>query len=101
MIRKEATVSGTILQVFDSLVSESDILNEDDGKWPGPDRMGRQELEIVRGCKHIAFCTSKISSSEEIENSLDPYGLRCCYYLIQDLKCLVLSLVGLHFKIKP
>ncbi|VDL98143.1 unnamed protein product [Schistocephalus solidus] len=28
-------------------------------------------------------------------------GLRTFYYLVQDLKCLVFSLIGLHFKIKP
>ena len=31
----------------------------------------------------------------------DPEGLRTFYYLVQDLKCLVFSLIGLHFKIKP
>ena len=31
----------------------------------------------------------------------DEEGLRLFYYLIQDLKCLVFSLIGLHFKIKP
>ncbi len=31
----------------------------------------------------------------------DPEGLRGFYYLVQDLKCFVFSLIGLHFKIKP
>ena len=31
----------------------------------------------------------------------DPEGLRTFYYLVQDLKCLVFSLIGLHFKINP
>ena len=31
----------------------------------------------------------------------DPDGLRSFYYLFQDLKCMVFSLIGLHFKIKP
>lgn len=31
----------------------------------------------------------------------DPEGLRVFYYLVQDLKCLVFSLISLHFKIKP
>ncbi len=31
----------------------------------------------------------------------DEDGLRVFYYLVQDLKCLVFSLIGLHFKIKP
>lgn len=31
----------------------------------------------------------------------DADGLRSFYYLVQDIKCLVFSLIGLHFKIKP
>ena len=33
---------------------------EDDALWPQPDRVGRQELEIVIGDEHISFTTSKI-----------------------------------------
>jgi protein mago nashi len=28
---------------------------EDDKDWPPPDRIGRQELEIVVGNEHISF----------------------------------------------
>ena len=31
----------------------------------------------------------------------DEEGLRLFYYLVQDLKCMVFSLISLHFKIKP
>ena len=34
-------------------------------------------------------------------NSADPEGLRVFYYLVQDLKCFVFSLISLHLKIKP
>lgn len=37
----------------------------------------------------------------DIQKSKDPEGLRTFYYLIQDLKCLVISIISLHFKIKP
>ena len=30
-----------------------------------------------------------------------PRSLKAFYYLAQDLKCLVFSLISLHFKIKP
>lgn len=36
-----------------------------------------------------------------VQDSEDPEGYRNFYYLIQDLKCLILSLISLHFKIKP
>lgn len=35
-------------------------MKEDDANWPEPDRVGRQELEIVMGNEHISFTTSKI-----------------------------------------
>uniref|UniRef100_A0A3Q0S8T9 Mago homolog, exon junction complex subunit n=1 Tax=Amphilophus citrinellus TaxID=61819 RepID=A0A3Q0S8T9_AMPCI len=59
------------------------------------------ELEIVIGDEHISFTTSKIGSLIDVNQSKDPEGLRVFYYLVQDLKCLVFSLIGLHFKIKP
>lgn len=33
--------------------------------------------------------------------SADPEGLRVFYYLVQDLKALVFSLISLHFKVCP
>ena len=62
---------------------------------------GRQELEIVHKNQHICFNTSKIGSLVDVNSSKDPDGLRAFYYLVQDLKCFVFSLIGLHFKIKP
>ena len=38
------------------------ILKEDDNNWPMPDRVGRQELEIVMGPEHISFTTTKLGS---------------------------------------
>lgn len=37
--------------------------------WPTPDRVGRQELEIVMGDEHISFSTSKIGSLIEVNQS--------------------------------
>lgn len=83
------------------MVEESEVLAEDDSNWPAPDRVGRQELEVLLGDRHVSFATSKIGSLAEVQKSRDPDGLRGFYYLVQDLKCLVFSLIGLHFKIKP
>jgi protein mago nashi len=70
--------------------------------------VGRQELEICMGDQHIAFTvensnvqTAKIGSLTDVQKSSDPEGLRVFYYLVQDLKSLVFSLISLHFKIKP
>lgn len=43
--------------------------------------------------------TAKIGSLVDVNESADPEGLRVFYYLVQDLKALVFSLISLHFKV--
>lgn len=74
---------------------------EDDSQWPEPDRVGRQELEVVMGREHISFTCSKLGSLADIAAAKDPESLRAFYYLVQDLKALVFSLISMHFKLKP
>ena len=131
----------------DAAPARAQVLKEDDSQWPEPDRIGRQELEVVMGEDHVSFAAAKIGSLLDVQSSKDPEGLRVFYYVIQararaasprpharlrpqtlqrrnprpcraavrliwltlaavrrgaqDLKCLVLSLISLHFKIKP
>jgi len=101
MIRKQLHVSEHVLNELENIIKDSDILGCDDNDWPAPDRVGRQELEVVLGKEHISFTTSKIGALQDVTNSKDPDGLRAFYYLVQDLKCMVFSLIGLHFRIKP
>uniref|UniRef100_A0A8C8YN06 Mago homolog B, exon junction complex subunit n=1 Tax=Prolemur simus TaxID=1328070 RepID=A0A8C8YN06_PROSS len=98
---REAYVHKSVMEELKRIIDDSEITKEDDALWPPPDRVGRQELEIVIGDEHISFTTSKIGSLIDVNQSKDPEGLRVFYYLVQDLKCLVFSLIGLHFKIKP
>ncbi|ELQ43677.1 mago nashi [Pyricularia oryzae Y34] len=77
------------------------VCREDDVKWPPKNKDGKQELEIKIGNDHISFETAKIGSLVDVNESADPEGLRVFYYLVQDLKALVFSLIALHFKIKP
>ena len=63
---------------------------EDYAVWPQPDRK-RQELENVIGDEHISFTTRKIGSLVNVNQSCDTD-------LVQDLKCVVFSLISLHFK---
>lgn len=101
MIRKEAIVSKTVINELRRILEDSEILKEDDNEWPAPDRVGRQELEVVLGDQHISFCTTKLGSLMQVQQSKDPDGLRVFYYLVQDLKCMVFSLMSAHFKIQP
>ncbi|KAF8535542.1 mago nashi domain-containing protein [Trichophaea hybrida] len=101
LIRKEMCVSGLMIKEIKRIIKESEIMKEDDGKWPQKNKDGRQELEIRMGNEHISFETAKIGSLVDVQESADPEGLRVFYYLVQDLKALVFSLIALHFKIKP
>ena len=53
------------------------------------------------GTQHTHFVTAKIGSLLDVQDSTDPEGMRLFYYLVQDLKCMALSLVNLHFREKP
>ncbi|GAB5362612.1 hypothetical protein AAMO2058_000812700 [Amorphochlora amoebiformis] len=101
MIRKEVTVGQEVLDELKRIIQLSEITKENDKSWPEPDAVGRQELEIVINNQHISFVTAKIGSLVDVEESKDPDGLKMFYFLIQDLRCLVFSLIGMHFKIKP
>ena len=88
-----------ILDQLRKIIVDSGILKEDDKKWPEPDRVGRQELEIVIDGRHKPFQTSKFGSFNELQQSSDPEGLTIFWYLIQDIKCFVLSLINAHFRV--
>jgi protein mago nashi len=96
-----ATVSKSVLEELQRIIRESEVLQADDSQWPEPDRVGRQELEVVLDKEHICFTCCKIGSLSDLQNAANPETLRAFYFLVQDLKCMVLSLISLHFKIKP
>ncbi|GAA6054175.1 hypothetical protein JCM3770_002817 [Rhodotorula araucariae] len=101
LIRREMTLSQAVLDEFKRIVAESEIVKEDDASWPKKNVVGRQELEVLMSPYHISFETAKIGSLVDVQNSEDPEGMRVFYYLVQDLKIFVYSLISLHFKIKP
>lgn len=72
MIRKEAYVHKSVMEELKRIIDDSEITKEDDALWPPPDRVGRQELEIVIGDEHISFTTSKIGSLIDVNQSKDP-----------------------------
>jgi len=72
---------------------------QDDENWPAPDKIGKQDLDIRLGNKEIFFRTAQIGSYLDVQQSKDPEGLKTFYYLVQDLKCFVFALIGLHFRV--
>uniref|UniRef100_A0A0K0EDD6 Mago nashi protein n=1 Tax=Strongyloides stercoralis TaxID=6248 RepID=A0A0K0EDD6_STRER len=101
IIRKECGVNKIVLDELKRIIDDSEILKESDEHWPEASNVGTQELEILYNGEHISFQTSKIGAIQEVNDCDDADGLRVFYYLTQDLKCLVLSIISLHFKIKP
>jgi protein mago nashi len=85
-------VSDSVLNELKRIIVDSEIMKyvssqarfgrlnycrrEDDANWPEPDRIGKQELEIVINNEHISFSTSKIGSLLDVQESKDPDGLR-------------------------
>lgn len=59
------------------------VVKEDDNNWPAPDRVGKQELEIIINGQHISFTCTKLGSVLQVQQSKDPEGLRVFYYLVQ------------------
>ena len=102
-IRKRLRVSRAVLSVLAKMVDESEVLEEDDALWPDADERGdgAQELEIVRRDTHVSFSTKKIGSLMDCQKCEDPEGLKVLYYFVQDAKCLVLSLISMHMKVRP
>ena len=102
LIKKEMFVSRAVVEEAKRIVLASEIHKESDARWPkGCDSDGSQELELVLGEEHISFTTSKIGSLLDVQSSKDPEGLRVFYYVVQDLKALVFSLINLHVKLRP
>jgi len=96
-------ISPAVVEEIRRIVRESGITSVDDSSWEEmKDRSKRrQELEIKIGNEHLAFTCAEILSLLDVQKSSDPDGIKLVYYLTQDLKCLVFSLINLHFKIKP
>lgn len=101
MIRKEVYVSEAVVDELRRIVEDSEIIQEDDSNWPEPDEQGRQELEIVHGDDHVSFATTKLGSMVQVQSSKDPEGLKNFHHLVQDVKCMVLTLINAHFKVQP
>jgi protein mago nashi len=102
IIRREVCLGPAVVAELKRIIRSSEISTVDDEKWEDPPSGERQqELEIKISNEHIAFTCAEIRSLADIKDSKDPKGLTVLYYLTQDLKCFVMSLINLHFKINP
>jgi protein mago nashi len=98
-IRKEVCVSPGVVEEVKRIIRTSEITTIDDRNWKGPPD-ARQELEIKIG-NDIAFNCGEILSLVDIQKFSDPKGMAIFYYLTQNPKCLLMTLINLHFEVKP
>jgi hypothetical protein len=52
---RAVSVSALMVQEIKRIIKDSEIMKEDDSKWPQKNKDGRQELEIRVGSEHIQF----------------------------------------------
>jgi len=48
-------VSSVIVEEIKRIIKTSEVMKEDDSKWPRESKEGKQELEIQMGSEHISF----------------------------------------------
>mmetsp|Transcript_23912 Transcript_23912/g.50867 ORF Transcript_23912/g.50867 Transcript_23912/m.50867 type:complete len:159 (+) Transcript_23912:151-627(+) len=101
IIRREVCLGPAVVTELKRIIKISNITTVDDEKWGEPPDARHWELEIKIGNEHICFNCAEITSLADIQDSPDPIGLTVLYYLTQDLKCFIMSLINLHFKVKP
>lgn len=49
------SVSALLISEIKRIIKDSEIMKEDDSRWPQKNKDGRQELEIRVGSDHIQF----------------------------------------------
>lgn len=56
------------------LIVAEQITKEDDANWPEPDKVGRQELEVILGNDHVSFTTTKLGSVLQVRGRAACWG---------------------------
>ena len=100
-IRKRFFVAPAVVDGLRAMIEEAGADNFSDETWPQPDKVGKQELEIVIGRSHLCLATTVFPSALAIKDAGNPVGLEKFHFFTQDLTAFFLSLLALHFKIDP
>ena len=55
-------VNGIVLDELRKIIKDSKLLQEDDRRWPEPNKVGKQELKITLDGRNYTFLLSKLGS---------------------------------------
>lgn len=101
LIKKEVYLNEDLLEEIKRIIRDSGVMKVNNEKWNKPDESCSQYLKIDIDGSYKKLISKTIGSYSQVLTSEDPDGLNCFYYLIQDLKCMVFSLISLNFRVKP
>ena len=76
-------ISSIVVDEIRRIVKSSEIMKEDDAKWPQKNKDGRQELEIRMGNGHISFEVGSTSLLFRLRLGLGSGSLCCANPLCQ------------------
>jgi Mago nashi protein len=66
-------VSSLIIDEIKSIIKDSEVMKEDDTRWPQKNKDGRQELEIRLGNEHISFEVPHVTDSIKTQAVSDSF----------------------------
>nr|CDI56251.1 probable mago nashi protein, exon junction complex [Melanopsichium pennsylvanicum 4] len=75
LIRKEMWISPLMVDELRRIVEDSEIMREDDAKWPKKNSTGRQELEVRLDKEHISFEVSSFPETHTLERKESETGV--------------------------
>lgn len=61
------TVSPLMIKELKRIIADSEVMKEDDHKWPKKNVVGKQELEIRFGNEHVSFEVKYLSCQDQLE----------------------------------
>nr|XP_009775263.1 PREDICTED: protein mago nashi homolog [Nicotiana sylvestris] len=94
MLARKTLASGALSKKLNEKLQSSQVQDSDSN-------FDSESYKSASEGERPGFSDSEKAQESSSKTSKDLDGLRIFYYLVQDLKCFVFSLISLHFKIKP
>lgn len=100
-VAKEVRVAPEMIDEVCDLVEREQVFELDHQRWPEPGRVSTQELEVVVGPRRVFLATTEVGHAVEARTSADPDGLLRFFYLVRDIREILLLFVKVHHHVNP